>query len=168
MLDTLLGRVFGTWLERVGGRFANRAAALVLGAFIASLGAVPLIALNHDWIGLVLFAVTRIVAAVAARASKEDAATSSVLDAVAFAALPFGFALGDPSRALAAVFLMFGFVALFAASLKFGRAFLAEAELVIIFLVVCLFPDRFGIVAYIAGVLCFVAAGVRVAAPRRS
>lgn len=165
MLETLLGRVFGTWLDNVARH--TRAPLLALIAFVLGLGAVPLIAINHAWIALALFAATRIALAVAARASEDDAASVSVFDAIGFASLPFAFALADPIRALPAVFLMFGFVALFAATLKFGRTFIGSVELLIVFVIVSVFPGWFGIVAYSAGVLCFVAAGVRVAAPRR-
>ncbi len=166
MLDAVLGRLFGPALGAVARRFGRGATALALLAFVVGLAAVPLIAWNFLWAGAAVFAVSQILAAIAARASAENASLGPVLEVVNFAALPFGFALGDPARALPAVFLMFGLSAQAAATLRYGRGFIANTELLIAFAVACVFPDRFSLVAYIIGVLCFVSAGVRVAARR--
>jgi hypothetical protein len=166
MLDALLARLFGPALDAVGRRFGRGAAALALFAFVLGLAALPLIAFRHYWPALAVFVAGRIVSAVAARAADGNAA-GPVMDAVSFAALPFAFALADPSRALAAVFVMFALSAQSAAALRFGRGLIADTELLIAFAVPCVFPAQFPAVAYILGVLCFVSAGVQVAAPRR-
>lgn len=163
MLDALLAKLFKTPLDAVGGRFGG--ALLALAAFVVSLAAVPLIALHYYWIALAVFVFGRIVAAVASHAAVEYPA-GPVLDAVAFAALPFGFALGDPSVALAAVLMMFGLAVQSSVTLRFGRGWIGESELVIAFAVACIFPDRFGIVAYVTSVLCSLAAGVQLGARR--
>jgi hypothetical protein len=166
MLDAILSRLFGPALDAVGRRLGKGATALALAAFVICLGAVPLVALHFALIGLAVFVAGKILSAIAARVA-EDRALNDVLDAVSFAALPFGFALGDPSTALPAVLMMFGLAAQSAASLKFGRGLIGATELLLAFAVACVFPDRFGIVAYVAAVLCFVSAGVRIGVPRR-
>ena len=54
-----------------------------------------------------------------------------------------------------------------AARLKFGPSLIGAAELFGVFVLAALLPDWFGLIAYVTGVLCFVAAGVRIAASRR-
>lgn len=166
MLDTVLGRLFGPALEAVARRIGRGATALALLAFTAGLAAVPLVAWNFLWAGGAVFVASRILAAIASRASAENVSLGPVLNVVNFAALPFAFALGDPVRALPAVFLMFGLSAQAAAALPYGRGFIANTELLIAFAVACIFPEYFSLIAYIIGVSCFVSAGVRISARR--
>jgi hypothetical protein len=70
---------------------------------------------------------------------------------------PFGFALGDPTRALAAMFLMFAlciFTVLSGPRIRLVHWFVALG-----LLLACLLPDRFSLLAYILGIACFVKAG---------
>ncbi len=159
MLDALLSRVFGRALESVGGRFAAPALAVI--AFVVGLVAVPLIARHLYWIGLAPFLVSRIVWTLAAH-GRGGYPAAPILEALNFAALPFGFALADPAVALAAVLMMFGLSAVAMSALKFGRGWVAHTELSIAFAVACLVPDHFAIVAYVTSVLCFVSAGVQI------
>jgi hypothetical protein len=117
-----------------------------------------LIARHFVWIGLAVFAVGRVIAAVAASGGGSD--LKEIYRAVAFAALPFAFVLDAPVRALPAVFLMFGLAADAAVAVKFGRSPVGAAALLILFVLACVFPAWFGLIAYAGGVLCFVAAGV--------
>lgn len=158
MLDTVLEKIFAPVLDRFAGRVAGRANALELVAFCISLAGVPLIGRHLVWIGLAVFVVGQIVAAVAARAG--GGALADIYRAVAFAALPFAFVLDAPVRALPAVFLMFGLAANAAVSVKFGRSLIGVAELLILFILASVLPAWFGLIAYAGGVLCFVAAGV--------
>ena len=84
----------------------------------------------------------------------------------AAAGLAFAFALAEPDRALAAMFLMLGLVARTAvlAETPAGWPLVGKAELFLAFALACLFPAWFSILAYAVGILCFVAAGSRVAA----
>ncbi len=163
MLDALLARPLHKPLDAMGARFSG--AWLALSAFVVSLAAVPLIVRQFYWIALAVFVLGRILAAIAAHGSKEYP-PGPVLDVVAFAVLPFGFALGDPTVALAAVLMMFGLSVQSAVTLRFGRGFIGETELVIAFAVACLFPQHFGIVAYVTSVLCSVSASVQLGARR--
>ncbi len=158
MLDAVLEKLFAPVLDRFAGPVGGRAKILELVSFCISLAAAALIAVHFVWIGLVLFALARCLAAVAGRAGVSD--LTEFYQAVAFAALPFAFVLEAPVRALPAVFLMFGLAANAAASLKFGGGLIGSAELLILFLLAGFFPAWFGLIAYGGGVLCFVAAGV--------
>jgi hypothetical protein len=168
MLDAGLERLFGPALEAVARPVGRAATALALAAFVIGLAAVPLLAWNLLWAAGAVFVASRILAAIASRASAGNAFLGPVLDAVNFAALPFGFALGDPERALPAVFLMFGLSAQSAATMRYGRGFIADTELLIAFAAACVFPGSFALIAYIVGVLCFISAGARIAARRSS
>ena len=101
------------------------------------------------------------------RAQAAQGATwaSAGMIAIAGAGLAFAFALAEPDRALAAMFLMFGLVARTAADAiaPTDTGLIGKIELFVAFAVACLFPRWFSIVAYAFGILCFVAAGSRVA-----
>jgi hypothetical protein len=128
----------------------------------------PAIALRAYLPGLALVLLSRPISGLAAAAARQSgtAALSSVLDSIFFAGLPFAFALADPSRALASVFLMFALAAHSASFFAFPqtRGWIGNFELVIGIALACVFPDLFAIVAYVLGVLFFVAAGGRIAA----
>jgi hypothetical protein len=115
--------------------------------------------------GLALFVLNRI-AAILARFPNGVAAIA-IADLLIYAALAFAFAVADPSRALASSFLLLGIVVLAGCAVLFGvdRAADPLAPLVIggaIFIAValcCIWPERFSLVAYVAGLLCFPLAG---------
>ncbi len=91
-----------------------------------------------------------------------------VLSVTAAAGIAFAFALAEPDRALAAMFLMLGLVARTAAlagtAAPWAPSLIGKTELFLAFALACLLPDRFSLIAYLVGTLCFVAAGSRVAA----
>jgi phosphatidylglycerophosphate synthase len=152
--------------------------ALTVAGFVIGLAALPDIATGHYAAGLVLILLSRLCdgldGAVARRTGTTElgAYLDAALDFILYASVPFAFALADPGRALAALFLMFGFVASGSSFLAFavtrrglGPEGLTEAALTVIaFALACLFPDRFGLIAYSAGTICFVVAGARIAA----
>ncbi len=169
MLDALLRRLTQPAFDAVTRRFALNPVALALAGFAAGLAALSAIVLHYYLPGLALVLASRMLAglaAAAARRTDEPAAYASVFDAVVFAGVPFAFALGDPSRALAAVFVMFGLAAQMSSALALRemRSLIGNFEILAAFAIACVFPDRFAIVAYVVGVLCFAAAGLRIAA----
>ena len=85
---------------------------------------------------------------------------AEVCAAVAYAVPPFAFRLDAPSRASPAVFLRFDLSAHAAAAKKFGRGLIGGVELVLLFVLAGVMPVWFGLIAYVGGALCFVAAGV--------
>ena len=70
---------------------------------------------------------------------------------------PFGFALGQPERALAAMFLVFSLGILGWAGGQ--RVRLIHWLIAVDLLIACLLPDRFSLLAYLVGLACFVKAG---------
>jgi hypothetical protein len=123
----------------------------------ALLGGTGAIAFHHAWAGagllLIGFAADGLGQALARRDLR---ATMPVLPFGLMLAL-FGFAMADPARVLAAMFLMF---ALSVFTLLSGpRVRLIHWLAVAGLLVVCFLPDRFSLLAYIIGIMCFVRAG---------
>ncbi len=128
---------------------------LNVGGFAVGLIALPLIAKGHSWIGLGFVVLGRLLA----HLGSEDE-LGRALALIAFAGVPFAFALADPSRAVAASFLLFGFVAL-AAVRRLETVEQLAALLAIA--VACLMPAWFSLIAYGLGIACFVLAGMRLA-----
>jgi len=114
------------------------------------------IAFHHHWIGAGLLTL--------ALAAAGLGATGLVLS-LGLLALPFGFALADPSRALAAMFLMFGLTVLTVLRARHVSAVIwgVAAGLWL----AALLPDRFSFLAYLIGVMAFAAAGQGVAEGRK-
>lgn len=179
MLDAVLRRNFEEYLAPVAARLATwriQADALTASAFILTAVAVFDIAHQHFYFGLGFLTAARLVdalgGAVARRAGPTAFGTSlkRLLGAAATGAVPFAFALAEPERALAAMFLMLGLV------VKAGAKIVQDAkpalsigksEFFLAFAAACLFPNWFSLIAYAVGILCFVLAGSRLAALSR-
>jgi hypothetical protein len=168
MLDAILRRLTEPALTAVARRFTLNATACAFASFAVGLAALPAIAMQAYFPGLALVLLSRPISGLAAAAARQSgsAVLVGVFDSVFFAGLPFAFVLADPSRALASVFLMFGLAASSASFFAFpqARGWIGNFELVIGVALACVFPDRFALVAYGLGILCFVAAGARIAA----
>jgi phosphatidylglycerophosphate synthase len=157
---------------------------------VIGLGAIPAIATHHYWLGLALIVLNRACDALDGAVARQSAAKplgqflDMTLDLIFFAGLPFAFALADPSRGLAAAFFVFGILASGASSLAFtvvaeeqGAAvtprgytalgylarMMEDSEFFIAFVLACIAPQLFSVIAYIVGVLCFMTAGARIA-----
>jgi len=132
---------------------------LAAASLVVGLIAVPAIGYGHFWIGLGLILLSRAIALVAAET--EASTLAAALDPIFFASLPFAFALADPSRALAATFLLFAFVADVAAAPRAWRG-IEHAVAALAFMGACLFPAWFSLIAYGLGLACFALAGFRI------
>lgn len=168
-----------------------RPSRVIIAGFLLSIAAFPAIVFGHYIVALVLIASGRSVDGLGGAVRRQTRATDLgdfldiSLEYIYCAAIPFAFALADPSRALAACFFVFAFTvsaATFLAYSKFatkrgidvkvggvkGVSHLAGltdgAEAFIAFTIVCIHPEWFGIVAYVFGIICFVSAGFRFAA----
>jgi hypothetical protein len=161
--------------------------ALMIGAFAACLGSIACIAFYRPIAGLGFMVLNRLLSALATSVAHlmghqmRQAYLNNIVDALFFAGLPLGFALEDTSRALAAGFLILGFVLAAAARcaesgrpdarhpasqahpllsvdepLENGLMFVALG-------LACFILPSFSLIAYIAGVLLFALAGIRVA-----
>ncbi len=153
-----------------------RPSRVVIMGFLLSIAAFPAIVMGHYIPALVLIAVGRSVDGLGSAARRQT---------IYCAAIPFAFALADPTRALAAGFFIFSFTVSAATFLAYSKiaakrgidvkvggvkgvshvAGLTDgAEAFIAFTIICIHPEWFGIVAYVFGVVCFVSAGLRFAA----
>jgi|HubBroStandDraft_5_1064220.scaffolds.fasta_scaffold56215_2 hypothetical protein len=129
---------------------------LVLGLLIGLL-ALPAIALGRFWVGFALILASR-AAALVGRVNAPELAAK--LAAIFFASLPFAFALADPTRALAAAFALFGFVA-FVCVRRVDT--IVELVCTVLFAVACAVTGWFSLIAYALGIACFVAVGATLA-----
>lgn len=109
------------------------------------------LALHHHWIGAGWLAAGLLAAGLA---------NGPVLS-LGLLALPFGFGLADPSRALAAMFLMLALTVL--TVLRAGHVSPVTWLIAVMLLAASLLPNHFSLLAYLAGLIAFVAAGQGVA-----
>jgi hypothetical protein len=143
---------------------------LVVFAMMLGIAAAASVAAHLYLLGLALFLSNRIVAILAG--PQNGVAAISIADLLIYAALAFAFAIADPSRALAACFLLLGIVVLAGCSVLFGAkpsaapgASLAIGIVVFVAIALCcIWPERFSLVAYLFGLLCFPLAGTFAAA----
>ncbi|HEX4861937.1 MAG TPA: hypothetical protein VFV07_11910 [Rhizomicrobium sp.] len=145
-------------------RAALRASALGLSAgrllvagLLIGLLALPAIALGRFWVGFALILISR-AAALVGRVNAPELAAK--LAAIVFAGLPFAFALADPTRALAAAFALFGFVA-FVSVRRVDT--IADLVCTVLFAAACAVTSWFSLIAYALGIACFAAAGATLA-----
>jgi hypothetical protein len=136
--------------------------AVLVAACVACLAALALIATRYYAIGLASFLLGRLASRLAPAAG--GLVLRNDLDRLAYAGVPFAFALADPGHALAAAFLLFAFVAI---SLSPGAIRSADgAVCVVAYALACFFPEKFGLIAYALGIACFAAAGWRLTSGR--
>ncbi len=166
---------FMSWTKDARARVVGRIAAfgiagnvLIAMGFVLGLAAMPLIATGHSSIALPVLLFGFALASIGrSGAGERSKSLSGTFDLIVLAGVPFGFALGDPSRAVASCFVMFALIAAGAASLfavsnrgldRWDRAICLSA-----FAIACVFPLWFGLIAYVLGIFCFSAAGARIA-----
>jgi phosphatidylglycerophosphate synthase len=184
-LDPLLERIAAHCIAR--GLSAN--AVTLIGFGIGLLGLLA-IATRHDLIGLALLLLNRTADGVDGAIARRTRPTERggyldiVLDFILYSGVPFAFAVGRPEQALAASFLIFAFVGTGTSFLAFaifkpdaptmGKAFhylggLTEGtETIAFFAIVLLFPNLFGVAAWIFGALCWLTTAGRIAAAVRA
>lgn len=159
--------------------------------FALGLGAVVLIALEAYLAGLLLILLNRLFdgldGAIARRTGLTDLGgfLDIVLDFIFYAGVPLGFALADPDRnALPAAFLLWSFMgtassflayAIMAAkrgletdlrgrkSLYYLGGLTEGSETLGAFLLACLVPDAFPVIAWVFGALCWLTTTTRIA-----
>jgi phosphatidylglycerophosphate synthase len=194
MLDEPLRKMMDPLYARAADALAwrnVRPSRFIVAGFVLSVAAVPAIATGYYILGLVLIALGRSVDGLGGAIRSQTRATDLgdfldiCLEYIYCAAVPFAFALADPSLALAACFFIFSFTVSAATFLSYWRfatkrgidvkadgvksvshiAGLTDgAEAFIAFAIACIHPQWFGIVAYVFGVICFISAGLRMAA----
>jgi len=142
--------------------------ALMFAAFIGGLAALPSIATGRFRLGIAFILLSRAIAWIGgAAANLREADMASTFELIFLASIPFAFALHDPSSGLSASLLLFSMIAIGAASLfanPNGRiAAIDIAICVAAFVVACLRPDWYALIAYLLSLFCFVSAGARIA-----
>jgi phosphatidylglycerophosphate synthase len=166
--------------------------AITVAGFALGLGAVAAIAGGAYLLGLVLLLLNRLCdgldGAVARRRGLTDLGgfLDIVLDFLIYSAVPFAFALADPAaNALPAAFLILSFMgtgssflayAIMAAkrgiatelrgrkSLYYLGGLTEGTETIVAFVLACLWPAWFPLIAWIFGVLCWLTTATRIAA----
>ena len=163
---------------------------VTVAGFIVGLLAIPAIAVEAYLFGLVLILLNRIAdgldGAVARRTQKTDRGgfLDITLDFIFYSSIPFAFALADPfENALAATFLIFSFIGTGCSFLAY--AIMAEkrglstdirgqkslyylggltegTETIVLFVLICLFPVWFPVMAVIFGMLCWLTTATRI------
>ena len=190
MIDPALGR----WGRRLAGLGWSADAVTLIGLGLG-LSAALLIALGAPgWLAVLPLLAGRLAdgldgaIARAGHASDFGGFLDIVADFMFYGAVPFAFALRDPTQAVAAGFLLVSFYvngasflayAVLAAkrgmetrgrgekSLYFTAGLLEGTETIVFFAVICLWPQWFAPLAWVFGGLCFVTAGARVMLARR-
>lgn len=194
MLDARIRRAIDPALDRAGAALARvglGANAVTVGGFALGAGAWAALAVAAYPAALALILANRAAdgldGAIARRAGLTDLGgyLDIVLDFIFYAGVPFFFAVGRPGDALPAAFLVFSFVGTGSSFLAFAaiagkRGLSTEArgrkgiyylggltegaETIVVFVVICLLPDWFVVVAWVFGGFCWVTTATRVAA----
>lgn len=193
MLDGIMRRLIDPPLDRMAKVVAGAGVSadqLTWTGFAVGLAAAQALAFEHYGIGLFLLLANRLFDGLDGAVARRTAATDLgayldiVCDFIFYSAVVFGFALARRGNAAPAAFLIFSFVGT-------GSTFLAYAaiaarrgitttargrksiyylggltegtETIIAFVLFCLFPARFPLLAVVFGVLCWTTAAFRIA-----
>jgi phosphatidylglycerophosphate synthase len=184
MLDTLLRRPVDGVAAPLAARLRGwkvRADALTLARFAVTLAAMTAIGRLQYGFGLAMIVLAGVLDVLDGAVARGDGETAFgayldlVLGLIGTAGVAFAFALAQPDRALAAMFLMLGLLA--HASSDIGAArdgthtapreagqLVDKSVLTLALVLACLLPFWFSIIAYGLGIACFVTAGSRMAA----
>jgi hypothetical protein len=130
-------------------------------AGVALLAGTGAIAWQHSWIGGLLLLIGFLADGMGQAGGRRTGAAAPSMLPPGLLLAPFGFALVQPDRALAAMFLMFSLSIL----TWFGdkRVRLIHWLIALGLLLACLLPDHFSLLAYVIGIACFAKAGQGVA-----
>jgi phosphatidylglycerophosphate synthase len=194
VLDAALRRVIDPPLERVARPVAAigvRANAITLTGFAFGLLAVPLIAAEWYAGGLAAIFLNRLADGLDGAVARIHGASDLggfldiACDFIFYAGVAFGFALARPENTAPAAFLLFAFIGTGATFLAYAvmaakRGHVSQrhgskslyylggltegTETIVAFVVFCLFPNAFPILAVVFGALCWVTTGSRLVA----
>jgi hypothetical protein len=128
-----------------------------LGAGAGLLGAAGVIAMGRFWVAAVLLLAGVLAAGVGEAMARRSGAAALPVLPLGLLLIPFGFAIAEPDRALAAMFLMLALSVL--TVLRRGHVAAVTWLIAAVFLLACIFPNYFSLLAYIIGVMAFIAAG---------
>lgn len=192
MLDARIRRIIDPVLDRLGASLARwgfGANAVTVAGFVVGMAAWGALAARAYVLAMTLILGNRLAdgldGALARRKGLTDLGgyLDIVFDFIFYAGVPFFFAVGRPDASLPAAFLVFSFVGTGASFLAFaaiaakrglttqtrGRKSIyylggltEGTETIGLFLLICLLPDQFGLLAWIFGSLCWLTTASRV------
>lgn len=176
MLDRPLQTLTNSMLGRAGCAIGNRVGlnVMILLAFVAGIVAIGAISAHAYYVGLGLLALNRLLSALANACARVKGKTplnamlDTTLDVIVNAGIVLAFAQADPSRALAAAFLLFALAVLWAATLESTSggetwSLIGHTETFIGFAVACVWPEWFSLICYVMGTIAFIGTGLRIA-----
>lgn len=198
MIDARLRRWVDPPLDALAAQLARTgvtANQVSIVGFAIGLGVIPLLAMQHYDLALMVIAANRVMdgldGAVARRTQPTDMGgyLDIVLDFIFYGAVVFGFALGQPGQAIWGAFLLFSFFAsgatflayaIFAAKhnlttdIRGAKSFyylggLTEGfETIVAFALMCALPAHFGQIAMVFGAMCWMTGVSRLMWARRT
>lgn len=171
-------------------RLGLGADAISLAGFAVGMGAATAIALQHDWVGLALLLISRLMDGLDGAVARATQPTDRggfldiTLDFLFYASIPLAFAIAEPAQnALPAAVLLAAFIGTGSSFLAFAavaekrklqslafpdKSFyflggLTEAtETILAFTAMCLWPQWFPYIAYGFAVLCGITIAMRI------
>lgn len=193
MLDKAIQRALKPLMTRAARglvRLGVGADAISLAGFAVGMGAATAIALQHDWVGLALLLISRLMDGLDGAVARATQPTDRggfldiTLDFLFYASIPLAFAIAEPAQnALPAAVLLAAFIGTGSSFLAFAavaekrklqslalpdKSFyflggLTEAtETILAFTAMCLWPQWFPYIAYGFAVLCGITIAMRI------
>jgi len=192
-LDARIRRALNPALDTLGAALARwgfSANIVTVGGFLIGMAAWGALSVKADVLALTLILANRIADGLDGAVARRNGLTDLggyldiVLDFIFYAGVPFFFAVGRPDVALSAAFLVFSFVGTGASFLAFatiaakrnlttdirGRKSIyylggltEGTETIALFVLICLLPEHFALLAWIFGGLCWVTTASRIA-----
>jgi phosphatidylglycerophosphate synthase len=193
MLDKAIQRALKPLMTRAARgmvRLGVGADAISLAGFAVGMGAATAIALQHDWVGLALLLISRLMDGLDGAVARATQPTDRggfldiTLDFLFYASIPLAFAIAEPAQnALPAAVLLAAFIGTGSSFLAFAavaekrklqslafpdKSFyflggLTEAtETIAAFAAMCLWPAAFPLIAYGFAVLCGITIAMRI------
>ncbi|MES2794080.1 MAG: CDP-alcohol phosphatidyltransferase family protein [Planctomycetota bacterium] len=194
MLDSRVRSLIDPMLDHIGSllaRFGLSANIVTVGGFLLGVAGCIAIGFQHYWIALTLLMLNRIADGLDGSIARRRGATDVggyldiVLDMIFYSGVPFAFAVSRAEFALPAAFLIYSFIgtggsflayAAIAAkrgvttdslgkkSFYYAAGLIEGTETVVFFVLCCLWHDRFAVLAWTFGALCWVTTAARIAA----
>jgi phosphatidylglycerophosphate synthase len=194
VFDGRLRKLLDPLLDRIGAALARcglGANAVTVAGFLIGASAWGALAVEAHALALGLILANRVADGLDGAVARRNGITDLggyldiVLDFIFYAGVPFFFAVGRPASALSAAFLAFSFVGTGGSFLAFAtiaakRGLSTEvrgrksiyylggltegAETIALFVLICLLPHRFDLLAWVFGGLCWLTTATRVAA----
>lgn len=192
MLDRPVRKLIDPWLEWPAGLLAKwRVSADVItisGAVLGVIGCIAIVS-GRPLLGLVFILSNRLAdgldGCVARRTGSSDVGgfLDFVFDVLFYGAVPFSFAIADPTNLLPACFLIYSFMGTTGSFLTYAvisakrgvtsgaqerKSFfysvglMEGTETVIFFVLFCLFPGHFAVLAWTFGCLCWLTILIRI------